>query len=808
MRRASSVLAVLLVSTAVLAAEPNVRTRTIDRSFDGVRRMVLQAARPLTPADEAELAAQGVVIGRALPNGRYLARVAGGKAIADARVAAIEPLSNQKKITRTALREASIGRTWAELNVYFHDDVDFERARTALLSAGAAIEPLLLDFGSMKRITAKVAPEAMEALAANDDVAAITGPVRFKIRGDNAPTAVLQHVTELYGAPYGLSGAGVTVSLFELGPAQADHVEFGGRLIVQPSVTGGNSANRLHATHVAGTIGASGVRVDAKGMAPAVKIFQFCVRSGGNTCTGNFLDDKDTELTKIGSAIDNNSWGYILGWDSEDYPVWNDGDILWGAYWLEMTSPIDAISLERDVLFVHSAGNDGDAPFLGDFANHRHVDDNGDTIKDKLFCYSIRGDGTDCPAAVCTGGCETTKHHTMTPYDTIGVTASGKNTIAVGAVQLLGESLTIAGFSSRGPAKDGRVKPDVVARGFGVLSTIPTGGYGVNQGTSMAAPSVTGIAALLTEQHRKTLGTDPGAVELKALILAGAQDIGPAGPDYTFGYGLVNAKASADLIIANSGRGIRKFNVSQTSPVEIPLIISEPQANMRVLLQWGDPSIPLTGDEFIADKALVNDLDIKVVGPNGTEYLPYVLDPANVEKLAAPGVNTRDNTELVEIKSAAAGVYRAIISGAKASKAQDAVLVTSARTPAPCVDPTESTNNDAQGYGDLSPGSTIYAGLCTSTDVDRFRFNAMPGAVSVVVTTGDTAVTVELSGGATSSLVVPANTTQTVSGTVTGSTAKSVTVSIRPQTTVGLEPLYSFTPRFTQQSGTRRRSVR
>jgi hypothetical protein len=57
----------------------------------------------------------------------------------------------------------------------------------------------------------------------------------------------------------------------------------------------------------------------------------------------------------------------------------------------------------------------------------------------------------------------------------------------------------------------------------------------------MASPVVTGIAALLTEQWRKTFtGANPKAAEtLKALILAGAQDLGNPGPDYTYGFGLV-----------------------------------------------------------------------------------------------------------------------------------------------------------------------------------------------------------------------------------------------------------------------------
>ena len=77
---------------------------------------------------------------------------------------------------------------------------------------------------------------------------------------------------------------------------------------------------------------------------------------------------KDSELNKVGSLVDNNSWGYVLGWEFDEYYVWNDGEEFWGAYELELVSPIDAISIERNILFVHSAGNDGDAPGFAAFA--------------------------------------------------------------------------------------------------------------------------------------------------------------------------------------------------------------------------------------------------------------------------------------------------------------------------------------------------------------------------------------------------------------------------------------------------------
>ncbi len=815
MRRLQTLLAVFLVSTAAFAVEPTLRQP--GRDIEGLRHMIVHASKPLTPEDRQELAAKGVLVQRAMTNGRYLARVAEGRTVADARVTSIEPLTVEKKISRTALRETGRGKTWAELNVYFHDDVKFDDARAALLAAGAAMDPLSLDFLAPRRIVVKIAPESLEALAADDRVQAVTGPMRFKIKSDNAKSAAMSHVTELFSAPYDLSGAGVNVSLFELGTAQADHVEFGGRLTVQPQVVGGSNSNKNHATHVAGTIGASGVNALAKGMAPKAKVFQFCVRSGGNSCTNDFLSDKDKELSKVGSRVDNNSWGYVLGWDLDEYYVWNDGEEFWGAYELELVSPIDAISLERNILFVHSAGNDGDAPGFAAFSEHRHVDDDFDVIKDKLFCYSINGSGTDCPTAICNGtdsagkyaGCEIKKHHPSIPFDTIGMVSSGKNTIAVGAVQENAAAINIADFSSRGPAKDGRVKPDVVARGAGVISTVPTNTYGTSNGTSMAAPAVTGISALLIEQWRKVFVSDPNPVQLKALIIAGADDLGNPGPDYTYGFGLVNAKNSADLIIgdAGSGKRIRNISVGNGQETQIPIVLDAAQ-NLRVVLQWGDPSIPLV-NEFVADKALVNDLDMKIVGPTGTVHLPYVLDKANFNANATTGVNTVDNTEQIEIKNAAPGVYRVSVNGRNVPQGpQNAVVISTARTAAPCLDLTESSNDG--GYGPIVTGQTIHAALCSSSDRDIFRFVAMPGDVRVTFTTGDTAISATLineTTKATSTVSIPANSTHTFSERATGGET-TFTVEVQSLGTLGAEPFYRFTPQFIAPSAPRRRSVR
>ena len=592
------------------------------------RAVILHPAAALTEADEAELAQKGIVVRHALPGGRYLARMKeGADGTADSRIVSVEPLSVEKKLHPSAVREAALGRPLIDTNVIFHRDVPFEEARQAILEAGGAMDLFAVSYLPSRRIEVRVPNTDLIALAEDERVFAISGPRNVKISAENASSAALSHVTELHSAPYGLTGKGVNVSLFELAPAQSTHVEFGGRLTVD--ATGGSTSDRTHATHVAGTIGAAGLRPDAKGMAPEARIYQFCVDYPGNTCQASWLELKDEALRERGIVADNNSWGYVWGWEDGSPPIWNGGDVYWGAYDSMLSAPLDEISIERDVLFVHSAGNDGSLPFglsLSEWKAHTHFDLDANEDVPGTFCVSKNASGTDCPATTCTGACEKSLHHPLTPFDTVGTTASAKNVLAVGGVD---SNLDIYSSGSRGPAKDGRVKPDVVARSVSVLSTVPTDSYRTLTGTSMSSPAVTGIAALITEQWRRTFGgATPRPAQLKALIIAGAEDLGNPGPDYTFGFGLVNAKSSVDLILADEGSGqrIRNLTFAQglQQSVEVPIVVSATQ-NLRIVLNWADPAIALLGGDDVTQLALVNDLDLRVVDPSGKWRMPNQL---------------------------------------------------------------------------------------------------------------------------------------------------------------------------------------
>ncbi|MBM3317652.1 MAG: S8 family serine peptidase [Candidatus Eisenbacteria bacterium] len=131
------------------------------------------------------------------------------------------------------------------------------------------------------------------------------------------------------------------------------------------------------------------------------------------------------------------------------------------------------------------------------------------------------------------------------------------NCFAVGAVDATNYSYPwpIAGFSSRGPTgcnvpPDRKIKPEVVAPGVDVYSSVPGGGYnGTYDGTSMAGPHVAGVAALMREAN-----PDLDVDTIKEIIMATAVDLGVAGEENTYGWGMIDAYEAVLAAMTGFGR--------------------------------------------------------------------------------------------------------------------------------------------------------------------------------------------------------------------------------------------------------------
>lgn len=121
---------------------------------------------------------------------------------------------------------------------------------------------------------------------------------------------------------------------------------------------------------------------------------------------------------------------------------------------------------------------------------------------------------------------------------TIGAPVDGFYLLSVGSVTSVG---TISNFSSRGPTADGRIKPEVCARGSSdaVASSSGTNTYGTSSGTSFSCPLVGGCAALVLEAHPTW-----NPLMVREALMQTASD--PSTPDDTFGWGIVNANAAID----------------------------------------------------------------------------------------------------------------------------------------------------------------------------------------------------------------------------------------------------------------------
>ena len=251
--------------------------------------------------------------------------------------------------------------------------------------------------------------------------------------------------------------------------------------------------------------------------------------------------------------------------------------------------------------------------------------------------------------------------NTCTPYPaSFGTIKSGwqtaKNVLTVGAIKTL--DYTNASFSSRGPVKDGRIKPEITSGGLNVLSTNVYNNYGYNTGTSMACPAVTGSIALMYERYRQlNSGANPSAALMKALVCNTAEDLGNAGPDYTFGFGMLNARRAVEAIENNRyiTSSITNNNITNHT-ISIPANTKK----LKIMLYWADSAAAVN-----AATALVNDLDLIVVEPTATVHRPLILNaaPANVNNVAIEGQDHTNNIEQVVIDNPPAGIYTINIYG-------------------------------------------------------------------------------------------------------------------------------------------------
>jgi len=232
-----------------------------------------------------------------------------------------------------------------------------------------------------------------------------------------------------------------------------------------------------------------------------------------------------------------------------------------------------------------------------------------------------------------------------------------KNVLTVG--NLDNSTYTLNAGSSCGPVNDGRLKPEIVAGGTNILSTYPFNNYGLASGTSMACPTVAGAVALLYERFRQLHGgTDPSGALIKAITTNSADDIGNPGPDFVYGYGMLNARSAVETLEKNqyftgtvSNGGSVNYN--------IPGIPAGAQ-QIKIMLYWPDPAAAP-----FAATALVNDLDLTVTSPDGITHHPLILDPSPgaVGSNAVEGVDQTNNIEQVVINNPPAGNFTVSVNG-------------------------------------------------------------------------------------------------------------------------------------------------
>ncbi len=467
-----------------------------------------------------------------------------------------------------------------------------------------------------------------------------------------------------------LTGNGYIVAEWDVGGVRTTHQEFnngaGSRVTQVDTVT----TDHYHSTHVAGAIIAKGLKPNAHGMATEALLHAY-----------QWTDDESEMAAAAadGLTLSNHSYVGVNGWKQDISGAWlwygdttisRTEDYEFGFYDDETQEWDDIAHSAPHYLIVKSAGNDRVDVHVGS-----HWVYNGSNWVMSTWPRDRDGgiDGYDC---ICQTGC-------------------AKNILTIGAVNdipagwVSPASVVQSAFSGWGPTDDGRIKPDLVANGVGVYSTLNTSdtSYASYDGTSAAAPNTTGTLVLLQDYYKSLRGGTMSAAALKGLVINTANEAGAnPGPDYQNGWGLLNASGAANLITTDNSEGGQIVQgILRTGQSVDYTYYSNGASGIAVTICWTDPpGTPPAPSLNPPDLMLVNDLDVRLI-KSGIYTLPWKLNPASPANAATRADNIRDNVEVINLANPSAGFYTIRIShkGALAGGQQAYAMIVSGMTTPP-----------------------------------------------------------------------------------------------------------------------------
>ena len=485
-----------------------------------------------------------------------------------------------------------------------------------------------------------------------------------------ATSTRVNHVNSGGSLGLNLDGQNMTAYVWDGGIARASHQEYDGAGGTNRFSAGDSGSLNYHSAHVTGTIIASGVQANAKGMASHAKAIGYDWNSDlaeATTAAGN------------GMLISNHSYGFAFRNQQGQVQL---PQYYFGGYITDSRDWDNLMFNAPNYLMVVAAGNDG----TDDSANNNPTAGAG---FDKLTGHS------------------TSKNNLVVAAANDANIDSNGNLVSV----------TIASFSSEGPTDDFRIKPDIAGNGVSVYSTYESSNTAYNSisGTSMASPNVAGSLVLLQQHANNVNGSFMKAATLKGLALHTADDAGVSGPDAVFGWGLMNTKAAAEAITQN-GNEAKIEELTLTSGQTYTVTVDSDGVNdLMASISWTDRAGTAVTSVNSTTPVLVNDLDIRVT-KGGTTSFPYELTGALTN---AKQDNNVDPYERVDI-SGASGTYTITVThkGSLTGGSQNFSLIVTGLTGTPVVcNATTPSGLTIDGFGSSTATVSWDAVAGTSYDV-------------------------------------------------------------------------------------------